>query len=93
VLHFRENDRDLPIAGTPPPKPCPFCGMTDCSIVFTEATGNGDRRSAFVQCDHCGMETGHVCKGGPASGPPDSSSYALAREAARLWNDRKGGAA
>jgi predicted RNA-binding Zn-ribbon protein involved in translation (DUF1610 family) len=86
ALHFCEIDRDLPIAGTPAPKPCPFCGKVDCSIVF-----NDDPKypSAHVECDNCGVE-------GPSSGDEDDKarhgSYWRASEAARLWNERKKGA-
>lgn len=84
ALHFCDSDRDLPIAGTPAPKPCPFCGVADCSIVFGEVQENGSQ-SAHVECDHCGAEAPYgVAEGG--------SSYDLALSAARMWNERKGGA-
>jgi hypothetical protein len=82
ALHFCEIDRDLPIAGTPAPKPCPFCGKTDVAILF------GDRESphAHVECQHCGAEAPFACEteDGKVKG-----SFGLALEAARLWNDRK----
>jgi hypothetical protein len=84
AMHFCELERDLPIAGTPAPKPCPFCGVTDVSIEFT----NGEYPSAYVQCDHCGVEGAHAGEDEGREG-----SYALALEAARLWNERKGGVA
>ena len=84
--YFCEADRHLPIAGTPAPEPCPFCGVTDVSIVFTDS----DERSAaaHVECANCGAEAPYACED-----PEDTTkrgSYWLAMEAARVWNTRGG---
>lgn len=76
--HFCDLERDLPIAGTPAPKPCPFCGVTDVAIKF-----NSEHPLALVQCQNCGVE-------GPYGRSEDDDSYGRALEAARLWNERNG---
>lgn len=87
ALHFCENDRDLPIAGTPAPKPCPFCGGTDCSVVFrSDADNTGSAYTmTHVQCETCGAEAGYVSDRDAGF----TTSYDLALESARIWNSRK----
>jgi Lar family restriction alleviation protein len=85
---FELAEPHLPIAGLPPPKPCPFCGDPDNSIVMDIDPDEQGSRFAHVECACCGAEA--PCAVSDAEKFRDS--YELAKEAARLWNERKGGA-
>ncbi|MGH8209300.1 MAG: hypothetical protein ACREU6_06815 [Steroidobacteraceae bacterium] len=81
--HFYECQYGIPIAGTPKPLPCPFCGDDECiSIVFGH---NGSGPMAHVECGHCGAEAGY-------SGRDEELGLLdhmdCAKNAARLWNTR-----
>jgi hypothetical protein len=88
-MHFTVAEDDLPIAGTPRPAACPFCGKwTDISLVLrkvTEAEG-GPYTVAHVQCDNCGAEAPSACS--TEEGLRDR--FALVLAAAQRWNSRGG---
>jgi hypothetical protein len=80
---FCESDHDLPIAGTPPPEPCPFCGSHDIVLVLDPADEKG-RPRAHVECTGCGAE------GTPVNchGDEFRSTYDVIHEACGKWNRR-----
>ena len=41
------------------PKPCPFCGES-AEVVVAGDHGNPGRGVAYVSCDSCGAESGHI---------------------------------
>jgi len=83
-LRFRE----IPIAGTPAPKPCPFCGESAAIELKNQGTEADPTWWAFAHCDGCGVR-GPEADGG--SEGDDESLHGLCVEAARMWNARKGG--
>ena len=77
----------IPIAGTPTPRPCPWCGESATVELKNEGTDLEPNWWAFAQCDGCGV------KGPEADGSSegdDDSIHGLCVEAARMWNERKG---
>jgi predicted RNA-binding Zn-ribbon protein involved in translation (DUF1610 family) len=76
--HLCEIKSGLPIVGTANPLPCPFCGQKDIHLAF-----NAGVTAAHVECHVCGTEGPYSCI--------DGTAYAMAIEASRLWNTRKGG--
>lgn len=95
---FHELENDLPIAGTPAPRPCPFSGSRDDISVVLERrsdSAGGSYVCAHVQCDHCGCEAGYAAsiddsvaeaiEAGEGSGP-----YCTVMAATRRWNERRG---
>lgn len=79
---FTDFDYGLPIADTPAPLPCPFCGSDDHMGVIIK---NDPSITAVVECGNCGID-------GPMTGfdeeRPFTSYHELVKEAARLWNER-----
>lgn len=81
----------LPIGGLPDPLDCPFCGKNEVSIEFENGTAGTDEnptswRVGHAHCDNCGARGGWVPRNDEF---PDD--YSVVREAARMWNTRKGG--
>lgn len=90
--YFCENDFDMPIAGTPPPLPYPWCGKTDgVTLVIKDETDRDGKPyiGAHCECTVCGAEAP-----GTSSWEEDDplcrSKYGLALKAAQLWNTRGG---
>lgn len=81
---FYLGEPALPIAGTPAPLPCPFCGEVQLVAIHLEYKDAGEMR-AHAECSNCGAETCGVSTG-PDLGFLDS--YSIFCEAARLWNER-----
>jgi hypothetical protein len=80
---------EIPIAGTPAPKPCVYCGEVANISLRKEGADSRPRWFAFGECIGCGSrgpEAEGACEG------DDQSIHGLSVEAARLWNCRKGGA-
>ncbi|MBX5459730.1 MAG: hypothetical protein IRZ28_01455 [Steroidobacteraceae bacterium] len=82
--YFYDYKHELPIAKTPAPKPCPFCGVTDVAIYFDV----GEHSSAHAQCENCGTEAPFACE--DHQDEAKRGNYWLAMEAARIWNTRGG---
>lgn len=88
AAHFHEKETDLPIAGTPAPVPCPFCGAQGDDIVIVLQSGDGAVADAVcVECCHCGVEAAYAST--------DEEQGLVTRmdcvmEATRLWNTRSG---
>jgi predicted RNA-binding Zn-ribbon protein involved in translation (DUF1610 family) len=82
--HFCETDRNLPIAGTGHPKPCPFCGHTDVSVLIQTCEKDGST-FVHVQCEHCGCDAPGASS---TTDRKDQSTYALVLEACIRWNER-----
>lgn len=78
---YATGDFDIPIAGTPEPLPCPFCGAVDRVGIVLGRNEDGSPR-AYVECGRCGAESPSV--GGEIY--PDGYHVALA--AAQRWNTR-----
>jgi hypothetical protein len=91
---FTESVYGLPIAGTPEPKPCPFCGNTVIEISFDSSKDAG--LIAKAGCGNCGAElppsTTDMLQDREAfEGRPDDRRFDyfdVALDAARHWNDR-----
>ncbi|MEJ1960724.1 MAG: Lar family restriction alleviation protein [Gammaproteobacteria bacterium] len=82
--YFCDADLNMPIAGTPRPKPCPFCGEDDSiSLVIKELT------QVHVECSSCGAQAPAVSSDDQED---DGSTYSLVLKAAKQWNTRNGGA-
>lgn len=91
-MHFCENDRALPIVGTPRPRPCPFCGSDKNVhlIIRDEVDSEKKRYTAIdVECLVCGAKI----PGSTTNDEGVNSQYEAVLAAARVWNERKGGAA
>lgn len=71
-----------PIAGAPPPLPCPFCGATQVYI-FVEETGG--EPTALAHCEHCGTDCGYSSPD-PQLGLISAGDCVL--DAAGFWNTR-----
>lgn len=84
--HFHEKDTGLPIAETPAPVPCPFCGAQGDDIVIVLKDGGGRVCDAVcVECCRCGVEAAY------ASTDPERGLVTrmdCIMEATRLWNTR-----
>jgi hypothetical protein len=84
-VYFELDEPWIPLMDLPLPKPCPFCNRLDNHIQLDEhddAKVNPEIAvTAHVVCGQCGVE-----------GPYGSGarSYDAIREAAYLWNERKG---
>lgn len=78
---------DLPLAGAPRPKPCPFCGKDKSIQIEFRPAKDGRERSVVCWCQVCGTES-------PSAHPHDvgESDYELALKATEYWNTRKGAA-
>lgn len=80
---FTDFDYGLPIAGTPAPLPCPFCGSDEDMGIILKAGGKD--AVAYVECGHCGID-------GPMANCDDerpfTSYHDLVKTAARFWNTR-----
>ena len=83
AAHFHEKETGLPIAGTPAPVACPFCGEDGDNIVIMlkEKTGG-----VCVECCYCGAEAAYAA--------PEPENGLVTRmdcimDAARVWNTRK----
>lgn len=82
---FCERSRNIPIAGTGCPLPCPFCGKDDdIYLEFTNVTDQKPYVCAKVSCGVCGAEAPAACT--TMDDIPDD--YAAALKAARYWNTR-----
>lgn len=88
IVYFTQEISGLPIGGLPDPLPCPHCGGHEVHIDFEKGESNGVHwRTAHAVCGSCGARGSWVPKND--EWPTD---YAMATEAARMWNTRKGGA-
>lgn len=89
-MHFCDSDRNMPIAGTPRPKPCPFCGKGDSISVVIEDELKDHEGKAYtrvhVDCGVCGAESPAAL----SSVEADSSTYGLVLAAVRYWQCRGG---
>jgi hypothetical protein len=84
ALHFCENDYNMPIAGAGRPAPCPFCGVTEVSVIIETRDTDGGMY-VHVECGHCGCEAPGTDS---ANDAPDKSTYALVLKACVRWNSR-----
>jgi hypothetical protein len=90
-LHFCVAPQGLPIAGSPRPEPCPWCGdSTSMQITVEERRDSDGKRFdvAYVECMECGGRAPEITS--HDDGIHDS--YGLMLKAARRWNERKEGA-
>lgn len=76
----------LPIAGTPKPKSCPFCGKTDDIRLVIKDTQAPHKR-VHAECGVCGAEAPGVC----TDQDDVHSLYGACMKAALYWNTRGGG--
>lgn len=83
---FVETTYSLPIAGTPEPLHCPWCGdnsMVSITIDETVRDGDGIHLRAHAKCQGCGLELcGEMVPGATGS----YTDVAIA--AAKQWNAR-----
>ena len=64
-----------PVADSPEPVPCPFCGSGAAQLVVERWSAEDDPDASYhVECLNCG-----------SNGPQDDTPLA----AAQAWNDRK----
>lgn len=89
-------ESNLPVAGLPPPLPCPFCGCLDIKINL-KRDKLPDLTSywrANCWCEGCGCESGETTTRDEgvtdSASPVISLQYGLVMTAARRWNRRNG---
>ena len=93
---FCLSENNLPVAGLPEPRPCPFCSNTDdlkINLKRQETEGGDTCWSATIWCQACGGESGQVTDAEASSTDAHHSvQFRTVLEAAHRWNrrDRRG---
>ena len=95
--YFYTEKVQLPIAGLPAAKPCPFCNSNECIVIQVEEKGDDKRLwiQARAECWSCGCVAGESTSNDPevkrrsaATRGMESLAYFTAMEVAERWNRR-----